>query len=160
MCAPPAVVFEDLAASEPGPRYPRAQDEDLERALLRRDDPLINLALARYGRAGDVVGALLEKGFGEVAGEDDAAYRRGLRVSGYANDRVAAPLFSRGGLLQAIGAEERAPEIFRTGDLDELVTLLRNPEVGEETLAQLFDGRGPFQGLPDERWCDLVVRSQ
>lgn len=152
----PEVVFENLkaAAEAERSRLSTVLDEELEAALARRNEPLIDLGLARYATASKVVTPLLAAGLAKPSSEEDSIHRRGLRVSCYANRQLGS--FLSEGLLSELASPQQAVRIVEKGDLSELAVLLRNPAVGDKTLADLFRGTGPFAGLPEDRWCKLV----
>jgi hypothetical protein len=45
------------------------------------------------------------------------------------------------------------------GDRDEVEALICNPAISEELLEELYRHTGAFAGLPNDRWCQLVVQS-
>src|SRR6185312_2346214 len=151
MASAPEAVFEEWKADHRD--WYRADTEELEAALTHRSHPLIDLALARYGRSQAVVAGLLEAGLEKPTDERDAMQLRGLRMSCFANERFD---FGSQGLMQRVVSPEQAASIIATSDFSELVVLLRNPNVGDDTLAELFLGTGPFEGLEEERWLTMV----
>jgi hypothetical protein len=70
-------------------------DEQLEKSLLERGDPLIDLGLACYGSDEEIVGALYKKGLAPADTPLDARYRKGLRIACLSNQVLPYRSFSR-----------------------------------------------------------------
>src|ERR1700719_3698821 len=60
-------------------------DEELEKSLLERGDPLIDLGLACYGSDKGMVGALYKKALITPNTPADARYLKGLRIACLSN---------------------------------------------------------------------------
>lgn len=211
--ATPECVFEAFRkAADNGRRF--FCDRDVELALLSRNDPQINLALAAYGENSTVVCALYQAGaprtgptlkerlrdgsikaallalndpyinsrlavdwndpsVAEAMLEGlyehsplylrdaslDAQYKRELRHACLSNRRACWP-FSISGLLDALsrnGEDLVTSLLAAEGDgRDDLATLMTNPTVGEEVLADLFKHTGTFKTVDDNAWRRLV----
>jgi hypothetical protein len=63
-------------------------DDQLEKSLAERADPLIDLGLACYGSSREIVGALYRKAQAPAATPLDARYRKGLRIACLSNQTV------------------------------------------------------------------------
>lgn len=210
--AAPERVFEAFRAA--ADKDWRFCDPDVELALLSRNDPQINLALAAYGQNMTVVRALYQAGTlrteptleerlrdGSIKAEllalddpytnsrltatsndssvadhelerlyknsplylkdtsVDAQYRRELRLACLSNRRAVW----RGveGLLDGLSrkGEDLVTSLLAAGDdasKDDLCTLLTNPTVGDDFLANLFKRTSGFERLDDKLWRRLV----
>ena len=131
-----------------------AVDEELEKSLLAREDPLIDLALACYATDKSVVGGLYKKGLQKPETWLDGRYRRGLRIACLSNEVISYPEFP----TDVIGREE-TDRIFADADWQEAEALLANPKLDDNLLVTLYQRSDSFATLPDDRWCDLVRMS-
>jgi len=110
-----------------------AKDEH-ENVLLDRDDPLIDYALARYGRSGEVATKLYSR--------LSPADRRVMRACHFAG----------GG-----------PSEFNTGSgtspdqMNEMEVWVVNPNIGDEAFSDLFNRRGVFEKATDDQWQTLLA---
>ena len=68
-------------------------NEQLEKSLLERGDPLIDLGLACYGSNEEIVGALYKKGLAPADTPLDARYRKGLRIACLSNQVLPSRVF-------------------------------------------------------------------
>ena len=156
--APPAEVAAEL--EQFGERLNKggalaSGDKQLEESLLARNDALINIALARYGYSAEVVGALYRKTFGKVSDELELSYLKGLRTACLSNEVVDAGF--PGHFPQAVIGEEEFARVVTKGSDDEVRALFSNPNLHEESLAQLYKNEGLFASLSEERrW--LLIR--
>jgi hypothetical protein len=152
-------------------RYSQASDTQqiagwrrLEKLLLERDDPLIDLGLARYARGTEVVTALYEKSRASPANYLNGRYLRGLRCACLSNMVVGCnpgvPTFPE----NVIGKEEFA-RLMIEGDKDEegnegeLEVLFCNPRFSAKALVDLYLGERLFASVTDERRRRLVLYS-
>ncbi len=127
-------------------------DEELEHALLRREDRLIDLALAKNAASDSVIGTLYER---SLKGTGNTEYDKAVRLACLSN--TSAPNV----LLHMHGAGVDESELRRlalAGDDDELSVFMRNPE-RRGLLPVVYERRGPFENIPDERWFHLVRNS-
>ncbi|MGH9429459.1 MAG: hypothetical protein ACRD2L_24500 [Terriglobia bacterium] len=128
-------------------------EEETELALLRRADPLINLALAQFG-ASSKVGAVLYKL--SQSSQGDPAYCSAIRQAILGN-RWFPPLGNP--LLDAIVLDENEiRRIFSDSDLQDANIVLKNP--GAKTLlAHLYNRKKPFHDITDEKLIRCVYTS-
>lgn len=131
------------------------RDEHLERSLLARNEPLIDLGLARHGREREVVAALYQKSHAKPADHLQERYLRGLRIACLSNEVVLRHFDFPEGVL---GTEEFA-RLINEGDDEYLAALLSNPNVADKFLETLYKNEGYFASLPDERRRCLVYLS-
>ncbi|MDQ6867913.1 MAG: hypothetical protein M3178_05765 [Pseudomonadota bacterium] len=130
-------------------------DEQLEKSLLERGEPLIDLGLARYGSDKGMVGELYKKALITPNTPADARYRKGLRIACLSNQvNPGLTRFPR----EVIG-EDETRRVLNEADLDEAETLLCNPEIECELLQALYERTGPFSTIPEDRWLTLVHMS-
>jgi hypothetical protein len=148
-------------------------DEKLETALLSRNEPLINLALARFGADAFVLAQLYRRHF-----MGETAYDRSIRLACLANHAVVHWLsnFADGQPVSAESGPSYPPqpeEIQRLIALDakareknewgayrghELSALLLNPRC-YYILRDLYLGAGYFAGMGDAHRAKLVQLS-
>jgi hypothetical protein len=130
--------FEQRAAD--APYLHMSDNEALERALLERNETLINLALARFASESDVLQALL-------AGA--ACDSKAVRLAALMNEVAGSRVF--GGMPDALVAS-RTIEPFISGlDLEEIKALFSNRTLSHGFLIEFFEQKGPWQALDDER---------
>lgn len=134
-----------------------AWDQQLERNLLARNEPLIDLALARYATDEKVVGSLYEKAC-TIADTSSEAYNTGLRIACLSNHLVLMSDIA-GFPQNVIGAEATWKVLREAGD-DEASALLHNPRIDSNLLESLYMRDGLFASLPDKRWLRLVLMSK
>ncbi|HDR9078203.1 TPA: hypothetical protein QDA98_000753 [Burkholderia vietnamiensis] len=127
-------------------------DEELERSLLRREDRLIDLALAKNAASDDVVRTLYER---SLKGTGNPEYDKAVRLAYLAN-RSAPNVLLHTEADGGDGSELR--RLALSGDDDELSVFMRNP-ARRGLLPALYERRGPFENIPEERWFHLVRNS-
>ncbi|WP_153075000.1 hypothetical protein [Paraburkholderia bonniea] len=127
-------------------------DEELELSLLEREDRLIDLALAKNAASDDVVGSLYSR---SLAGTGDPGYDKAVRLACLANEPATYVwLFTN-----ATGVDEsELRRLALYGDSDELSVLMRNPR-RRGLLPAVYERRGSFENIPEERWFCLVRSS-
>jgi hypothetical protein len=118
----------------------REGDEELEEALLARNEPLIDLALARYCRYSDTAKKLFYK--------ENAALA--IRLSVLSNRCLygltcwlPVRLFDRDEALLA--------SYLASAELEEFNALFENPKLHDLFLSQFLDGDGHMKGLDEAR---------
>ena len=130
-------------------------DEQLEKSLLERGDPLIDLGLACYGSDKGMVGELYKKALITPNTPADARYRKGLRIACLSNQVLR---FGSHFPREIIG-EDETRRVLGEADWDEAVALLSNPEIECELLQALYERTEPFSTIPEKRWLILVDKS-
>ena len=131
-------------------------DSDLEQSLLARNDPLIDIGLARYAREEEVVAALYQKSLAKPADHLQERYFRGLRIACLSNEVVTNHTVS---FQENVLGNEEFARLISEGDSDECFALLTNPRIGDEVLEALYKNEGLFVSLSDERRRQLVNAS-
>ena len=154
--SPPHIVYDLLrdfheADKAAGFRFDTRGIDEMERALLARNVPLIDLGLARYGRSPKVVGQLFRRPPTE---RDDADVVRAVRLGCLGNPMEPVSYFSSSGGLTL----EELEAIAIDGNDEEAQELLRNPALGDR-LAKLYTRKAPVDSIPDERFAGLVQTS-
>jgi hypothetical protein len=129
-------------------------DEAMEDALRQRDEPVINLALAQFGRHQNVVHFLFE------ADEPCSA----IRLAALANTnmcRGGTDLMSNfpealiGGVTRGIDPDRVASWLCVAPDA-ELYALFLNPHLSNNFLVRLLKAKKPYDQIPDERLAHFV----
>jgi hypothetical protein len=151
----PELVYSELKAygqrTLDGPRL-LGGDEELERALFERKDPLVNLGLAEYASKADIVGSLYERA---QKGTGDAMYDRGMRLACLSNRIVPFLTFRESNV--AIDSDELR-RLALEGDGDELICLMKNPSAGG-LLRDAYGRANSFADIPIDRLNSLVRAS-
>ena len=132
-------------------------DEQLEKSLLERGDPLIDLGLACYGSDKRMIGALYKKALIAPNTPADARYRKGLRIACLSNQVLQKHPF--GSLPREIIGEDETRRVLNEADLDEAEALICNPEIECALLQALYERTEPFSTIPEDRWLILVDKS-
>jgi hypothetical protein len=158
LLAPPSVVFEELKAAAPkarGERWQYSRPEKLEAMLVKRNDRLINLALACFGTDKEVFKALYKYGREPAQDEAEAEYKRGLCLGCLSNETIDAVNWVWPFPHELIGDEE-VERIIASGEWSEIEALLGNPKCSDKMLEQLFQGDGPFSKIEEKRRAHLI----
>lgn len=152
--APPDVVFSALREYAHGQKneiFPSA-DEKLEAMLLLRNEPLIDLGLARYGLSSPVVSTLYKKAF---LGSGDAEHDRGIRMSCLSGSCLGAVYF----VAHATGSYPTEFErLLHEADNEELFVWLSNP-TAREILQQVYNQTDKAKEISSDRLVHLVKMS-
>jgi hypothetical protein len=122
-----------------------AGKEELEKLLLKRNDKLINLALAQFATHKEIVQQLYDRACAPSHG-DDEAYNLGLRVASLSNrhfDFFNWPNFD----LNALMAR---------GFTAEAAALLTNPSIPSSVLEALFKKADCFVQVDEKTWLWMV----
>ena len=145
----PAVVTEFLkkrAAQSKDERRDDDVDEEFESALHGRNDPLINLALARYGQFNTAVLPLFK------GGEPSGA----IRLAVLANTALGDVFFSRFPVA-LFGSPEQTAVWLATAPDAEILALFENPKLDDSFLRDLLEGSKPWDSIPEERLAAFVA---
>lgn len=152
LSASPEVVFEELKAfagltrSERGYRV----GDSMEELLLARNEPLIDLALARYAGNDKVLKQLYEREARKLGPTS-----LGVRVAVLSN-------LGHEGLFdfdfpKSIVGEDELKFLLNSEEEHEVSALLFNPRASYYLLSDLFLKKGLFAELPERRWLHLIV---
>ncbi len=127
-------------------------DEGLERGLLDRADPLIDIALASFAASPTVLTELWRRAAADHY--PDPQFRRGIRLACLSNHTVLTDRFP----VSIIGAAD-LERILGAADTEEAYALIRNDKVHDSLLSALFEHREPFAALEDDRWRAFVMQA-
>ncbi len=133
--------------------HPFDSDKELEKLLLARKVPLIDLGLAMHAREDEVVMELYKRACRAATDEADVQYLKGLRIAVLTNRNVNR--FSFPAFPQSLIGDEETKRILATAEWDETEALLRNPTAAV-LLKAVYERKGYFADLPDDRWLSLV----
>jgi hypothetical protein len=154
MAMTPDAVYQELQSygkyiDDDGSYHSFRYDEDMEKQLVGRNDPLINLGLAEYG-AVKLVAAYLWKKASESGGEEKnkAAVRLALlrnphHLDGFGNDGFGVVTVTE--LAQILNSENRW----------EIEAAMTNPGA-KRLLGQLMNRKEPFNSLPEPKFVSLL----
>ena len=148
LASPPAVVAEFLkkrAAQSKDERRDDDVDEEFEAALHGRNDPLINLALARYGQFNTAVLPLFKGG-----GPSGA-----IRLAVLANTALGDEFFSRFPVA-LFGSPEQTAVWLATAPDAEISALFENPKLDDSFLRGLLESSKPWDSIPEARLATFV----
>ncbi len=131
---------------------PSDTDPQVEKSLLARNDPLINLGLAQYGIEDDTVKALFNS--------TDPAYRPALRLAVLSNQAlVTHQAYHSGNLTEAlIGRRRNAGAWLPELSNEELRALFKNPTLDDNFLIHFLEQKTGWHEL-DERRQMFVLRA-
>jgi hypothetical protein len=126
-------------------------DSELEKCLLKRREPTIDLALASHAATDEVLADLYSRALGS-SGQPD--FDKAIRLAYLANENATNWLSPSSGFLWSSGEFRR---LVQKGDDDELSALLRNPS-RRSCVLEVYN-RSPDIGLTevsDDRWLRVV----
>jgi hypothetical protein len=127
-------------------------DETLERNLLARGQPLVDIALASFAASAPVVTQLWQRTAGDHYA--DPQVRKGIRLACLSNHTVMTDHFP----ASIIGSAD-LKAILAAPDREEANVLIGNDKIDEQLLVALYGRQDPFDGLEDAAWRDLVMQS-
>lgn len=136
-------------------RYGDNANEALARALLERDDPVINIVLAANATSIDVLASLFSKSKVVPIDHAQICYLKSLRLATLSND-VSQNLWTADFPKRVISEDELA-HLLETGDEDEVYALFENKMVDPHLLEDLYGGTGIFQSIASERRRRIVM---
>ncbi|MDE0185222.1 MAG: hypothetical protein OXP71_07155 [Candidatus Poribacteria bacterium] len=141
----PDAVFEWLSNQDHKDSY---HQEEIEKSLIARNEPLINLGLALWGYEAKTGAHLFKNG--------DRTIKKAV-MSG----RSIQHQF-RGGLVFQVkeweGVLNRLLDSFDE-NLDILESYLSNEFIGDKLLVALYERQTPFDELTDEQWLKAIGRT-
>ncbi len=150
LASPPAVVAGLLRNRSAEMRYWSDNDpvdEEAEAALARRDEPLINLALARYARYGETLRPLFEAGVTGGA----------IRLAILSNRTPSWLPFSCSEKPESLFDDKAcAAQWLTSAPAEEICALFENPTLGDNFLADLLSQEKPWDTVPPERLRTFV----
>ena len=143
--ANPEMVFEWLKEQKLIFRYSSSREE-IEKVLIERHEPLINLGLALYVElSGETALRLFRNG------------DRTIKKAVLAGPSIEEGLDSRAGPLSPAGAlYEDFKEILDFFDQELLESALSNGSIPDHLLVSLYKKQEPFANLTDEQWLRAI----
>src|SRR5262245_12795620 len=161
LIASPEEVYRELQEIAKKPRgHLIGRDDKIEAALVERNLPLINLALASFGTNKEVFKALYKHSLEPAHDATDAQYKRGIRIGCLSNEAVTTAHIVFHFPRDLIGETELNRVLTSSGDGGELEALLCNPALEHKLLEELYTHTGSFANMPEERWGHLVYVSR
>jgi hypothetical protein len=124
-------------------------DEQAEQALRGRNDPLIDLALARYGRNINIVSELFH------AANPGSAIRMAC-LSNQAIDDTWNPLFLQFPLGLMNGEPDQMAVWLQSASNNELHALFQNTSLSDTFLCDLLNRSGSWNLIDDDKLCGFV----
>jgi hypothetical protein len=161
LVASPEQVFAELReiSKEVRTSLLMSSSDSIEPLLIERSQPLINLGLACYCTDKSVFIALYNHGRGSPTDKIDEQYRRGLLLGCLSNAAIQKVHFIFDFPRELIGDDE-LKRILMESEYGLAETLVRNPEVSDQLLEQLYKREGAFANVPDQRLANLVHSSR
>jgi hypothetical protein len=173
----PEYVYEWLRSHAEGQKAVDDLDEEAEKALLMRQQPLVDLGLARYGGSQEVLRRLFRESTASSSSDAESSFHseRGLWIHGKSSATSAARLavltnqiVNRAHFVAWGGSRDTLPVFLFNNDEElqaflanatnlELAALLRNPNIDDDFLASLFDHAKWFANLEESRWRLLIA---
>ena len=157
LASPPEVVYGELKARaliKMQKPYRAFHDLEIEASLLRRNDPLINLGLASFGFTDEILSAVYQRSLDTPRDENDARYRKGLRIACLSN-RFAGERYFPSLPWQILGKTE-TQRLLAEAAIDEVEALLSNPNIDDNLLIGIYNNEQPYNVLDDERRRELA----
>lgn len=121
-------------------------DDEVEAALLARNDPLINLSLAKHSRFVTTLKPLFD------AGEPACA----IRLAVLSNTVVGGGIFSRFPAALFTEQEQFTAWLITATDV-ELTALFENHNIDDSFLQSLLGSEKPWDAIPDDRLVTMVA---
>jgi len=118
-------------------------DEDAEQALRSRKHPLIDLALAQYGRHVAVVAVLFSS----------VPTKHPIRLAALSNKNVEGKASFP---IHLFGSEQKLCEWLDTAPEEEFAALFENPNLSNALLADLLSRRGTWSKISDDNLRKVV----
>ncbi len=121
---------------------------------IRRNHPLIDLAIAQYSPRPAHVRNCFMRTLGRAASTLQRNYRMGLRLACLQNQRRVAGV---GGNPTSYLGKSGATAFLKVATSDELMTLFTNPGIDDTLIEALYRWDKPFSDLPPPRWSSMLV---
>ena len=121
---------------------------------IRRNDPLIDLAVAQYSPRPSHVRNCFMRTLGRAASTLQRNYRMGLRLACLQNQRRVA---DGGGNPVSYLGKSGAAAFLNVASSDELSALFTNPGIDDSLMEALYRWDRPFSDLAPPRWSSMLV---
>jgi hypothetical protein len=164
LSASPEYVYEQLAFYGNNSKSKSfLAKKQAELSLLKRNDPLINLALAKYCCSQEVLHSLYSSASADNSSTDYNDYYAGLRTACLSNKNEIFSKWRNFDFSELIlsAANEISNYLADTKSKNndskiELYALLDNPTIDEDLLASLFEKTGLFETMDNQVWEFMV----
>lgn len=155
LAAPPESVYSELRnLSREDSLFQHESLTDTDQAVLARDNPLINLALAQTTQETAILRDLYGRSRANgISDEQQSKYLYGLRVACLSNP--AEPRVSLARAPVAFLDDTELARIVQDGKEEETEALFRNPSI-TGLLKGLLTRTNQFADLTEDRWCRLL----
>ena len=137
-------VFEWLRNQEHHDSY----QEEIDKALIARDEPLINLGLALWGYRPETAAHLFKNG--------DRTIKKAVMSGRAIQDQVYYTAMFQ--VKEWAGVLEGLLESFDE-NLDVLDSYFSNEFIDDRLLVELYEKSAPFNSLTDEQWLKAIYRT-
>ncbi len=154
VATPETVAAELKTAAQIEGHFLRAENKEIEAMLLNRGEPIIDLALACFGSAREIVQELYARARGERY--PDPIFRKGIIMGCLSNVPVYRDILWH----RSIFSDDEVNRMLATGDDDELYVFLSNKKINAKILKAIYERTAPVDTLPEERWLQLVSYTQ
>ena len=134
-------------------RFLHEGDEELERALLARNAPLIDLGLARFGLQPAIAKQLFARA--ESADVNQLTHARALRMAVLSNQALSKNSWD----LPAVvidGGDDDLARWIATAEHTEIAALFENPTVDDSFLRDFLEGKKTWEAMDEERRLQAV----
>jgi hypothetical protein len=121
---------------------------------IRRNDPLIDLAVAQYSPKPSHIRNCFMRTLGRVPNTLQRSYQMGLRLACLQNQRRAS---GAGGNPTSYLGKAGAAAFLKVATSDELLALFTNPAIDEELVEALYRWDKPFSDIAPPRWSSMLV---
>lgn len=121
---------------------------------IRRNDPLIDLAVAQYSPRPSHVRNCFMRTLGRAASTLQRSYRAGLRLACLQNQRRVS---GGGGNPTSYLGKSGSAAFLNVASSDELYALFTNPGIDDSLMEALYRWDRPFSDLAPPRWSSMLV---
>lgn len=121
---------------------------------IRRNDPLIDLAVAQYSPKASHVRNCFMRTLPRAANALQQSYKLGLRLACLQNRRKTSG--ASGNPVSYLGRSGTAV-FLKVATSDELLALFTNPAIDEELIEGLYRRAKPFSDIAPPRWTSMLV---
>lgn len=121
---------------------------------IRRNDPLIDLAVARYSPKPSHVRNCFMRTLPQAASALQRSYKVGLRLACLQNQRKSPG--ANGNPVSYLGRSGTAA-FLKVATNDELMALFTNPAIDEELIEGLYRRAKPFSDIAPPKWTSMLL---
>jgi hypothetical protein len=143
-----AVFLEKRAARSKEELQDDPVDVETEVALRNRDDPLINLALARHGRFVAALQPLFK------TSESSSP----IRLAVLSNTAVGSDSLFSGFPVSLFGGPEQTAAWLAAAPSEEIAALFENPKLDDSFLRDVLEGSKPWDSVSNDQLAAIVAR--